>query len=88
MARQSYIRTRDVPRLIGLWPKDLDPTTVESRAQLVAKLERALRAERRRGLAGHWTYDLARHVQLVQACHEERRLMTETVAAEGGLNPR
>jgi hypothetical protein len=29
-------------------------------------LRRALRAERRRGIAGHWTYDLARHVELLR----------------------
>ena len=34
---------------------------------LVAKLKRALRQERLRGISGHWTYDLARHSQLLAA---------------------
>jgi hypothetical protein len=41
------------------------------RAHVVPTLERALRAERRRGLAGHWTYNLARHVQLLRAYRAE-----------------
>jgi hypothetical protein len=41
------------------------------RAHVIAALERALRAERRRGLAGHWTYNLARHMQLLRAYRAE-----------------
>ena len=33
--------------------------------RLLAVLRRALRAERNRGLTGHWTYDLSRHAQLL-----------------------
>ena len=38
---------------------------------MLAKLRRALRAERRRGVAGHWTYDLARHVELLHLYRQE-----------------
>jgi hypothetical protein len=38
----------------------------EGRRRILAKLRRALRAERRRGIAGHWTYDLARHAELLR----------------------
>ena len=40
--------------------------SLEGRRNIVCKLRRALRAERRRGIAGHWTYDLARHAELVR----------------------
>jgi hypothetical protein len=40
---------------------------------LVARLARALRAERQRGRAGHWSYDLNRHIALAQALDAERR---------------
>lgn len=72
-ARQSgpYNRERDLPRLIRLWPDEVasdDPATLK---QIVRKLHAALRAERQRGLSGHWTYDLARHSQLVCAYRTE-----------------
>jgi hypothetical protein len=38
---------------------------------MLARLRQALRAERRRGLSGHWTYDLARHVELLRVYREE-----------------
>jgi hypothetical protein len=52
--------------VIPLWPSELDDDSHDGRRRILAKLRRALRAERRRGLAGHWTYDLARHVALLQ----------------------
>jgi len=54
-AAATYLRSRDLPKLIALWPHDL-----------LAKLRRAPRAERRRGLAGHWSYDLNRHLRPVE----------------------
>lgn len=38
----------------------------------VADLERACRAERRRALAGHWTYDLPYHNDLLRQLREAR----------------
>jgi hypothetical protein len=62
-----YCRATDLPKLIGLWPAELADTSPQGRALLIGKLKRALRQERLRGLGGHWTYDLARHSQLVVA---------------------
>lgn len=39
----------------------------EERGRIVARLTRRLRRERQRGLAGHWSYDLNRHIALKQA---------------------
>jgi Family of unknown function (DUF6477) len=77
MAKQNYCRSRDLPKLTGLWPRELDDLSLPGRRKLVSKLEGALRAERRRGLAGHWTYDLSRHIQLLAAYREERRALAE-----------
>lgn len=41
--------------------------SLEGRQRILAKLRRALRAERRRALAGHWSYDLNRHLGLLSA---------------------
>ncbi len=63
---RSYDRRTQLPRVLPLWPHELDDETPEGRSNIVGKLRRALRAERRRGVAGHWTYDLARHVELLR----------------------
>jgi hypothetical protein len=64
--RRHYDRRTELSRILPLWPHELDDETPEGRRRMVAKLRRALRAERRRGIAGHWTYDLARHVELLR----------------------
>ncbi len=67
----DYDRARDLPKLLPLWEWELATPTAAEHASLIARLRRALRAERRRGLAGHWTYDLARHAQLLRAYRAE-----------------
>src|SRR5262245_11112831 len=54
----AYTRARDLPRLIALWPAELEDQSAEGRLRILAKLRRALRAERRRAVSGHWSYDL------------------------------
>ena len=71
--RPSYDRDRDLPRLIAVWPHELGPDQSIDGPAILRKLQAALRAERQRGLAGHWTYDLARHSQLVAAYRAERQ---------------
>lgn len=55
-------------RLIAVWPYDVasgdDPAAMD---RLLRQLRKALRAERQRGIAGHWAYDLARHAELLAA---------------------
>ena len=63
----SYDRRRDLPRLIGIDPFSELSETAEGVAAILARLERALRAERCRARSGHWTYDLNRHIALRQA---------------------
>jgi len=64
-------RSPDLARLLPLWPHEIADTSPDGRARLISRLERALRAERQRGIAGHWTYDLARHVALLNAYRAE-----------------
>lgn len=65
-------RTCELSRLLPLWPCEIEDVSPQGRARLVATLERALRAERRRGRSGHWTYDVARHAALLAAWRRER----------------
>ena len=66
-ASSRYCRQTDLPKLIALWPHEVAATAAADQTRLVAKLKRALREERLRGTSGHWSYDLARHSQLLKA---------------------
>jgi hypothetical protein len=70
-----YVRARDLPRLIALWPHELADQSSEGSLLILTKLRRALRAERRRALAGHWSYELNRHLGLMTAYKAELALM-------------
>ena len=61
----SYDRRVELARVLPLWPHELEDTP-EARQRIVGTLRRALRAERQRGVAGHWAYDLHRHVDLLR----------------------
>ncbi len=64
---ELYERERDLPRLVRIEPRSLGAETIGDVETIVARLERALRAERNRARSGHWTYDLNRHIALRQA---------------------
>lgn len=68
----GYERARMLPRLIALDPRELDAAGPSLDKAILTRLRRALRAERLRGRAGHWTYDLNRHVALLQALAVEQ----------------
>lgn len=72
---ENYDRERDLRRLIRATPDELADKRPLVRRALLARLTRALRAERNRGRAGHWTYDLNRHIALRQAYVAERALL-------------
>jgi hypothetical protein len=74
---KSYVRARDLPKLIALWPHELADESAEGSRLVLGKLQRALRAERRRGTSGHWSYDLNRHLALVTAYKAELARMGE-----------
>ena len=70
--RRPYDRRRELPRVLPLWPHELEDDSPDNRRRILAKLRRALRAERSRGIAGHWTYDLCRHVELLRVYRLEK----------------
>ncbi|PPC88050.1 MAG: hypothetical protein CTY31_08145 [Hyphomicrobium sp.] len=65
-------RSDALARLLPLWPNELSDTSIAGRQRIVAVMARALRAERQRGRAGHWAYDLGRHAALARALTRER----------------
>ncbi len=66
----QYGRSR-LSRLIPVGPDEVAGGSAAT-GNIVLKLARALRDERRRGKAGHWTYDLDRHIGLTEAWRAER----------------
>ncbi len=67
----AYVRARDLPRLVALWPHELEDQSPEGALRVLAKLRQALRAERVRARGGHWSYDLNRHLGLLSAYRAE-----------------
>lgn len=66
-------RRNELARLLPLWPRELADLSISGRRDLIKVLERALRGERKRGRAGHWTYDVARHAALIRNHRAECR---------------
>jgi hypothetical protein len=74
---EAYVRERHLPRVLPVGPDEIADDSIAGRRRIVARLARALRAERMRGRGGHWTYDLNRHIALRQAYLAERRWLDE-----------
>lgn len=68
-----YRRETHLPRLLHLFPSEIPAQEPEATDYVLARLCNAARQERRRARAGHWAYDLNRHIALKQAVAAERR---------------
>lgn len=79
-----YRRERDLPGLLRLWPDEVARLDAGDGDWLIRRLESALRVERQRGRAGHWTYDLTRHAGLMRALKHERAQRLATSLAKFG----
>ncbi|WP_206365358.1 DUF6477 family protein [Siculibacillus lacustris] len=85
--REAYRRERMLPRLIAVGPEEIADDTASGRSAVLRRLLRALRGERMRGRAGHWSYSLDRHVGLVQAAAAERRALARQRVRECAAIP-
>lgn len=72
---RCYSRARDLPCVLALWPQELADFSPEGGLRVLSKLRQALRAERRRARAAHWSYDLNRHLALLSAYKGELALL-------------
>jgi hypothetical protein len=63
---------KSLPWLMAAAPSELADRSYYGRAALIAKIARFLEAERQRGLAWHWTYELARHRAVFAIYHHEK----------------
>jgi hypothetical protein len=73
-----YDRQRHLPRLFSISEIEIADQSRKGTRAILARIARALRSERNRGRAGHWTYDLNRHIALAQAYAAERRNLAAT----------
>lgn len=80
----AYRRENFLRSFHRLTPAAIAAKTPEAAAAVLRELERALRAERAR--AGHWTYDLARHIALLVAYRAEQARASSLVARRGGAS--
>jgi hypothetical protein len=87
-ALEDYDRARHLPRLSPVGPDDIADDSPAGRRAILSRLARALRAERTRGRAGHWTYDLNRHLGLKQAYAAERARLRAEAARLRAMRPR
>jgi len=78
----EYLRVRDLPRLIAVWPSEVADQSQAGTFFLIRKLKNALRSERQRGRAGHWSYDLGRHMGLAMALKAEMSAYTNNQEPE------
>ena len=77
-----YDRQLYLPRVLAIGPDEIADPGEEAARRLVRRLAGALRSERARGRAGHWTYDLNRHVALIRAYKAERRRLLQLAGAK------
>lgn len=67
--------------LLRLWPWEIAEAQGKSATDWLSVVRTALRNERRRGLAGHWTYDLSRHWKLFGVYRRLKAARSTTVVS-------
>lgn len=75
----GYNREVDLPRLLPVWPHEIEDTSEDGIRSIIVRLGSALRAERNRGIAGHWSYDLDRHLGLLRALRAECKFLDSLI---------
>ena len=80
---RHYHRARHLPALLALWPSELGDFSNKGTKTIISQLQAALSAERRRGRARHWCYDLNRHLALVSALKGEQQHLAGLARTQG-----
>ncbi len=73
----NYKRERHLHRLISHDNRQHSQGSGDKTIKIIRKLCSAIRRERQLGNAGHWAYDLNRHIGLRQALRAELRFLRE-----------
>ena len=78
----EYERWRCLPRLIRVEFSEMHDSSPACGRRILARLSLAIERERRRARTGHWSYDVNRHIALLQAKKAERELLTRRERAK------
>lgn len=77
LKRSEFERRNELAKFLPMWPVELADTSMRGRTKIIQRLRRAVREERKRGRAGHWTYRLGRHAALIKILAQERAALAE-----------
>ena len=80
-------RLAGLRRLLPLWPHEIEDRSLAGQERICRLLRQALRHQRQRGVAGHWTYDVTRHAALVRVLAPELRRLAAMRATARMLAP-
>lgn len=79
---QPYSRIEVLPALLAMWPQEVEDYSLSGTEAIIARLEKALRAERRRGQSRNWAYDINRHMRILTALRHERAWLEKLKASD------
>ena len=78
---KGYRRHIHLPKVLGLWPGELEDFSELGTRRIVARLLKKARKMRRAGEAGHWSYDCNDHQAVITAWMAEREHLEAMKAA-------
>jgi hypothetical protein len=80
----SRTRSRQIRSLIPVTHAEVNDVSERGLLRIIAMLRAANLSETRRGRAGHWSYEISRHMGLQEALHAERRAL-RTICATAAV---
>src|SRR5690606_13972277 len=88
MRAQPHSRIGVPPALLAMGPQEAKDLSLSGTEAIIARLEKALRAERPRGQSRNWAYVINRHMRILTALGHERdwleKLKASDVSRQGG----
>jgi hypothetical protein len=76
---ERYVRGRDLPKLIAVWPKETFDYSIPGTRHVIKRVQRVLRATYRLALSGHYSYSVNRHIGLLSALKAEQTRLAHLI---------
>jgi hypothetical protein len=76
---EVYVRERDLPKLLAVWPKELHDHSIPGTERLIARVRTVLAATHAANLRGHWSHDVNRHIALLAALTAEQEQLAQMI---------
>ena len=74
-----YVRGRDLPKLVALWPKEINDYSIPGTEHIVRRIRQVLGAYYALGLRKHWSHNVSRHVALAVALKAEKATLARLI---------